>query len=91
MRHFVGHVNSLRSLAFSSNGRYVFTGDFDGAYLWQTNLADLIATTCAQLPRDFTSNERALFSIIDDAPTCTEQAGGTPPTPLPTAAAGGGQ
>jgi WD40 repeat protein len=70
VRQFVGHASLLRSLAFSPDGQYVLTGDLEQAYLWQANLADLIAKTCAQLPRDFTAGERALYRISDDTPTC---------------------
>jgi WD40 repeat protein/serine/threonine protein kinase len=91
VRQFVGHISSLRSLAFSSDSRYVLTGDLEQAYLWHTDLADLIATTCAQLPRDFTAEERALYNITDDAPTCAEQASRrvTPMQPPLSAAEGG--
>ena len=90
VRQFIGHEASLRSLAFSADGRYVLTGDFEQAYLWQTNLADLIATTCAQLPRDFTAEERALYSITDEAPTCAAQAGRRVPPMQPSLSAGEG-
>ena len=74
MRQFVGHQGAIRSLAFSPDGHHILTGDIDQAALWQTSLADLIATTCTQLPRDFTPEERVLYSINDDTATCAEQA-----------------
>jgi len=69
VRQFVGHTSALRSLAFSPDGRYILTGDLLGAYLWHTQLDEVIALACNQLPRDFTAEERVLYQV-DETPTC---------------------
>ncbi len=70
VRQFVGHVASIRSLAFITYGHQIITADFNAGYLWQSSLEAIIAEVCAQLPRDFTDEERALYNISDDRPTC---------------------
>ena len=36
-KHFSGYTSEVSSVAFSSNGKYIFTGSFDGtAHMWDT-------------------------------------------------------
>jgi WD40 repeat protein len=94
VRQFVGHMSALRSLAFSADGRRVLIGDFTAAYLWRTELAETVAFACAQLPRDFTTDERIFYSITTDESICAEHGAEVRPitpagTPLSTAAGSG--
>lgn len=70
IRQFVGHEVSVRSLAFAADGKQIITADFTDAYLWRTDLDTIISEVCTQLPRDFSDEERTLYSISDDRPTC---------------------
>lgn len=72
MRQFVGHQEPVRFLAFSPDGRRVLSGDFNIAYLWRVELTEMINTICAQLPRDFSADERILYDITDSESTCEE-------------------
>lgn len=76
MCRFVGHTGAVYDVAFSPDGRYVLTGSLDGtARLWWTNLGDVTQFACDLLPRDFTADERAQYSITDTTPTCPMFAG----------------
>ena len=70
MRQFVGHNTRIRALAFSADGKEVLIGDSDVAHLWRTDLDEVVAEVCAQLPRHFTDEERTLYNISDDRTIC---------------------
>ena len=72
VRQLVGHASPIRSVGFSSDGRFILTGDLNSGYLWRTELEEVIGFACEQLTRDFTIEERTLYSITEDAPTCAE-------------------
>ena len=70
VRQLIGQEGPVQIVEFSADGRHLLTADFNTTLLWITDLADLINFACEQLPRDFTAEERALFSISDDLSTC---------------------
>jgi WD40 repeat protein len=72
VRHLVGNTSPVQILEFSPDGTNLLTGTFDSLRLWKTELADVMAFACEQMPRDFTAEERARYSIADDIPTCEE-------------------
>jgi WD40 repeat protein len=71
VRQFVGHVSPVQSAAFSSDGQFVLTGDLLSAYLWLTELEEVIEFACGQLTRDFTAEERILYSIDEALEICS--------------------
>lgn len=58
VRRFAGHINEIRDVAFSPDGKYILTASFDNtARLWLTDLHDTIRAVCAVLTRDLTPEE----------------------------------
>jgi len=73
LRVFTAHTNAVFSVAFSLDGQSVFTGSWDGtARRWRIDYHDAIRIACAQLHRDLTHEERKLYNIADDRPTCPQ-------------------
>jgi WD40 repeat protein/class 3 adenylate cyclase len=71
LREFGGHRGPVKAVAFSTDGKYILTGSDDGtARLWDTDYHDTIRYACSLLWRDFTKEERTLYGIAEDAPTC---------------------
>ena len=71
VRVFAGHEGTVNAIAFTSDGQQILTASDDTTMrLWRVNLDELIALACAQLPRDLTTEERQLYGIPDDEPTC---------------------
>jgi WD40 repeat protein len=72
IRVFSAHTNAVTSVAFSLDGQSIFTGSWDGSVRrWRIDYYDAIRLACARLPGDLTAEERRLFQIADDEPTCT--------------------
>ncbi len=72
LHQFVGHESPLLTVGFSADGQTVYTADAGNVYAWRTTLAAVIGYACAQLSRDFTSEERAFYNITTVDPTCPE-------------------
>lgn len=72
VRVFPGHASQLLFAGFADDGHSVITGDIQAIYHWRTSLEQVIAFTCAQLTRDLTTDERALYGITDNSPTCAK-------------------
>jgi WD40 repeat protein len=71
VRQFGSHVSAVMYIAFADQGKTVITGDAGNLYRWRTLLADVTAFTCAHLTRDLKAEERALYGIPSNAPTCS--------------------
>ncbi len=72
VRVFLGHRNAaVGSATLSPDGHSAAIGSFDGVtQLMDTDVHALITAVCARALRDFTADERRIYSIRDDAPTC---------------------
>jgi WD40 repeat protein/DNA-binding CsgD family transcriptional regulator len=92
VRQLVGHQNSVQSVGLSPDGSRIITGDDQAAYLWHTNLTELVDFACSLIPRDLTSAERDRYGLKGEEPVCDSQivsnqnieATWTPHPPLPT-------
>jgi WD40 repeat protein/DNA-binding SARP family transcriptional activator/energy-coupling factor transporter ATP-binding protein EcfA2 len=68
---FAGHSEVIFGVALSPDGSRLFTGSWDGTIrLWRTEINELIAFVCSQLPRDLTADERMTYALNDNEPTC---------------------
>ena len=72
LRNLVGHEDAVRSVSFSLDGSQIITSDGLAAFIWRSNLDAMIELVCAQLPRDFTQQERDFFEIVNNNPTCPQ-------------------
>lgn len=70
LRNFVGHISPVLYIGFADNGSTVITGDTMNVYRWRATLAEVTAFACEHLTRDLTADERALYRISDNDPTC---------------------
>lgn len=71
IRRFTGHTGPIRSVVFSPDGQYILTASEDNtARAWLVDLDDTIGAACAMLIRDLTPEEREIFGITDQGPTC---------------------
>jgi WD40 repeat protein len=71
VRQFVDHKSSVLFVAFASDDQHVITGDAQSVYIWRKTIEVVKAFACNQLSRDFTAEERALYNINDNEPSCT--------------------
>jgi hypothetical protein len=72
VRHFVDHQSAVFFVAFAQDGERVITGDAQSVYFWRKTIEQAKVFACNYLSRDFTAEERTLYNITDDEPTCTE-------------------
>jgi len=71
LRRFFVSSDEVRNVVFSRDGKYILTASKDGtARLWLANLDDTIRGVCRLLTRDLTPDERKIFGISDQGPTC---------------------
>lgn len=72
IRTFPSHnFGAVPQVAYSPDGKYVLVASSDGtAQLADVKLETLIQSVCSRLLRDFTTDERAIYSIKDKNPTC---------------------
>lgn len=61
----------VSAAVFAPDGRTLITSTPDGQlHTWPRDADELIRQVCAQLVRDLTPDERALYNIKDSTPTC---------------------
>jgi hypothetical protein len=72
IRYLTGHTTPISAVAFDPAGDYVFTADNAKSFMWLADLENVIGLACNRLPRDFRDDERVLYNIMDDAPTCSQ-------------------
>ncbi len=72
VRYFPGHASSsVSDVAISPDGSQVAVASFDGfVQLTPTDAGALIDSVCNRLRRDLTSDERGIYGISADRPTC---------------------
>jgi WD40 repeat protein len=71
LRRFVVSVGYADGAVFSPDGKYILTGDDGGvARIWFIDYHDEIQYLCSRLTRDFTDQERKLYDIPGNSPTC---------------------
>ncbi len=71
LRILSGHEGDVISVAFSPDSKSIVTGGSDKTIrIWDITYHDTIQRACSLLLRDFTSQERAKYGIINDNPTC---------------------
>jgi WD40 repeat protein len=76
IRVFPSHnFTAVSQVAYSPDGKYVLIGSSDGTgQLADVQLDTLIHSVCSRLLRDFTDDERTIYSIQDKNPTCPQAA-----------------
>jgi WD40 repeat protein len=71
LRRFTGHKGPVEWAVFSPDGKTFFTVSDDGtARMWSVDYLDTVSYLCSHLLRDFTSDERLQYNILDNLPTC---------------------
>jgi len=90
LRVFSGHTASVTSVNFTSDGKRIVTTSLDKSVrTWITDYNDLLAYACSRVGRDLTPEERILYGIADQDPTCPQFGEQSKPlmpttTPMPT-------
>ena len=90
LRVFSGHTAGVTSVAFTPDGKRIVTGSLDGTIrTWITDYNDLLDYACSRIGIDLGPEERTLYGITDDEPTCPQfGVQSLPPvpttTPMPT-------
>ena len=71
IRRLTAPPGSVPAVAFLPDGQHVVTGYENGtARVWDVDYGATIRYLCSRLQRDLTADERALYGIVDNAPTC---------------------
>ena len=72
LRYFPGHaLSSVADIAVAPDGVTVAIGSYDGTtQLALTDVGTLMESVCERLLRDFTPEERVIYGITDERPTC---------------------
>jgi WD40 repeat protein len=72
VRTLAGHTGGIIGLDFDPDGQHVMTGGFDTIVrVWPVNYQDSIADACKRLTRDLTDQERAVYKLPPQEPSCT--------------------
>jgi WD40 repeat protein len=91
IRVFSGHTAAVTSVAFAPDGKRIVTTSLDKTIrTWITDYNDLLAYACTLVGRDLTLEERVLYGVSGDDPTCPQFGKQSQPlmpttTPIPTA------
>jgi WD40 repeat protein len=71
LRRFIGHSGAVEWAVFSPDGKTFLTVSDDGTgRMWDVDYHDTVKYLCSILLRDFTSDERAQYHILDNQSTC---------------------
>ncbi|MBI5960258.1 MAG: WD40 repeat domain-containing protein [Chloroflexi bacterium] len=70
LRQFGVSTEVAAHVLFAPDGKYVLVTDNSLSCLWFTSIQDSIDYLCAHITRDLTEQERDLYEIKTDAPTC---------------------
>jgi WD40 repeat protein len=76
LRQFKRNPSYTTTVDFSPDGRQILIAGGGIARIWSTDYRDSIADACRGLSRDFTAEERALYGLRDEVPTCPQFAEG---------------
>jgi WD40 repeat protein len=90
LRMLTGHSASVTSVAFTPDGKKIVTTSLDKTVrTWITDYNDLLAYACTLVGVDLTQEERVLYGVSDQEPTCPQFGEHSQPlmpttTPVPT-------
>lgn len=71
VRVFAGNNGGIIGIDFSPDGSHIMTGGFDSIVrVWPVHYQESIAEACKRLTRDLTDQERAVYKIPTQAPSC---------------------
>jgi WD40 repeat protein len=91
VRVFSGHTAAVTSVAFTPDGKRIVTTSLDKTVrTWITDYNDLLAYACTLVGRDLSPEERVLYGVSEQDPTCPQFGKQSTPlmpttTPVPTA------
>jgi len=90
VRVLSGHTAAVTSVFFTPDGKKIITTSLDRTVrTWITDYNDLLAYACTLVGRDLTPDERVLYGVSGDDPTCPQFGAQSMPlmpttTPIPT-------
>jgi WD40 repeat protein len=90
VRVFSGHTAAVTSVAFAPDGKRIVTTSLDKTIrTWIADYNDLLAYACTLVGRDLTPEERVLYGVSEQDPTCPQFGNQSQPlmpttTPNPT-------
>jgi WD40 repeat protein len=73
LRILSGHTAAVTSVAFTPDGKRIITGSLDKTIrTWIADYNDLLAYACSRVGSDLSPEERILYGITDQEPTCPQ-------------------
>ena len=90
VRVFSGHTAAVTNVAFAPDGKRIITTSLDKTIrTWITDYNDLLAYACTLVGRDLSPEERTLYGVSGQDPTCPQFGDQSQPlmpttTPIPT-------
>jgi WD40 repeat protein len=93
VRVLSGHTAAVTSVAFTPDGKKIVTTSMDKTVrTWIADYNDLVAYACTLVGRDLSPEERVLYGVSGDDPTCPQFGGQSRPlmatmTAIPTSTA----
>lgn len=72
MRAYSGHREGIRWATFSPDEKQVLAVGGGDLVIWQRDYQDFVDKMCAELPTDFTPQERQTYDIPANQPTCPQ-------------------
>ncbi|MBA4385780.1 MAG: hypothetical protein C0410_13670 [Anaerolinea sp.] len=84
VRVYSGHTAAVTSVRFIEGGKKIITTSMDKSVrIWITDYNDLLTYVCTLIGSDLTAEERVLYGVSDQDPTCP-QFGQQPQAQVPT-------